>query len=60
LPLGPPPLSTELRPVIRAWNMMGGQIDWSALPLIADLLGFDELDVLIGQLCALRDRNQQD
>ncbi len=39
---------------------MGGQIDWSALPLIADLLGFDCIETLIEQLCALRDRNQQD
>jgi len=35
---------------------MGCQIDWSALPLIADLLGFTELETLIDQLCALRDR----
>lgn len=36
---------------------MGCQIDWSALPLIADLLGFTELETLIDQLCALRDRD---
>lgn len=36
---------------------MGGQIDWSALPIVAELLGFTDLETLLEQLCALRDRN---
>lgn len=36
---------------------MGGQIDWSALPIIAELLGFTDLETLLEQLCALRDRD---
>lgn len=39
---------------------MGGQIDWAGLPLIADLLGFDDLEVLIVQLTCLRDQMRQD
>lgn len=34
---------------------MGGQIDWAGLPLVADLLGIDDLEILITQLAALRD-----
>lgn len=34
---------------------MGGQIDWAGLPLVADLLGIDDLERLITQLAALRD-----
>lgn len=35
---------------------MGGQIDWSALPIVAELIGFTDLETLLDQLCALRDR----
>lgn len=34
---------------------MGGTIDWAGLPLVADLLGFDDLELLIVQLAAIRD-----
>lgn len=34
---------------------MGGQIDWAGLPMIADILGLDDLELLIEQLSALRD-----
>lgn len=34
---------------------MGGQIDLAGLPLVADLLGIDDLEILITQLAALRD-----
>jgi hypothetical protein len=40
---------------IRAWNWMGGQIDWAGLPMIAELLGLDDMELLINQLSALRD-----
>lgn len=33
---------------------MGGTIDWAALPLVAELLGFDDLERLIVQLDAIR------
>ena len=36
---------------------MGGQIDWAALPIVAELIGFTDLETLLDQLCALRDRN---
>lgn len=39
---------------------MGGQIDWSALPILADMLGFTHIDILVDQLSALRDRDRAD
>lgn len=36
---------------------MGSQIDWSALPIVAELIGFTDLETLLEQLCALRDRD---
>jgi hypothetical protein len=43
---------------VRAWNWMGGQIDWAGLPLVAELLGVVYLEILIEQLAALRDWNR--
>lgn len=34
---------------------MGGQIDWAGLPLVADLLGIEDLEMLITQLATIRD-----
>lgn len=39
---------------------MGGQIDWAALPIVADIIGFADLETLLEQLCALRDRESSD
>lgn len=34
---------------------MGGTLDWAGLPLVAELLGIDDLETLIVQLAAIRD-----
>lgn len=49
------PCDTATALAVRAWNWMGGQIDWAGLPLVADLLGVDDLEILVEQLAALRD-----
>jgi hypothetical protein len=58
LPL-PPGASSQPDPdtalAIRAWNWMGGALDWSGLPLVAELLGIHDLERLITQLAAIRD-----
>lgn len=33
---------------------MGG-LDWQALPIVAEMIGFEDIDVLIAQLVVLRD-----
>lgn len=38
---------------------MGGQIDWAGLPLVADLLGVDDLEMLITQLLTIRDHGRE-
>ena len=43
---------------IRAWNIMGG-IDWSALPVIAEMLGIGDIETLVLQLVAIRDAQRE-
>ena len=37
-----------------AWNLMGG-LEWSALPIVCDLLGVTDPELLITHLVAIRD-----
>lgn len=39
---------------------MGGQLDWAALPVVSELLGVADVETLIHQLVAIRDRNLPD
>ena len=48
-------MSAEIGLAIKAWNWLGGQLDWSGLPLVAEILGIDDLEVLIVQLAIIRD-----
>ncbi len=34
---------------------MGGQIDWAALPVIAEMMGAEDIEPLIVRLAAIRD-----
>ena len=43
---------------IHAWNIMGG-IDWAALPVIAEMLGIDDIETLVLQLVAIRDAQRE-
>ena len=38
--------------------MMGG-IDWAALPIVADLYGYEDIEVLITHLVTIRDKNKE-
>lgn len=40
--------------VFRAWQMMKG-IDWSALPLVMELLGIDDPEWFVNSLIVVRD-----
>lgn len=40
---------------IRAWNMLGARIDWQGLPLVCEILGIEDVEMLISQLEAIRD-----
>ena len=34
---------------------MGGTIDWTALPIVADMQGVDDIELLAYRLAAIRD-----
>lgn len=34
-------------------------LDWAALPVVAEMLGIDDVEVLITQLVAIRDNKRQ-
>lgn len=50
---GPPP--PDAIPALDAWRMMGRTIDWTALPLVVDVLGVDDVELLLANLIVLRD-----
>jgi len=39
---------------LKIWNTCGG-IDWAALPLLAELYGVDDMEILIEELVAIRE-----
>lgn len=39
---------------------MGGKLDWSALEIIAEILGVCDVETLVIQLVTIRDRNTQE
>ena len=48
----PPP--DEIKPAIEAWNMLGGTIDWQGLPVICELLGITDVEMLLYELMVIR------
>jgi hypothetical protein len=40
---------------LQVWNLMGGEINWTALPWMAELLGCDDLDGLVDLLVTTRE-----
>ena len=40
---------------IEAWNLMGGALDWAAVPVLAELLGVDDVDLLVLGLVQIRE-----
>ena len=47
-----PDQSTAL--AISAWNLCGG-MEWSAMPIIFDMLGISDVEHIIYQMSAIRD-----
>lgn len=44
---------------VQAWNLMGG-LDWNALPVVAEMLGIDDVDALIRDLITIRNFQNKD
>jgi len=51
---GPNRVEIENDIPVRIWNTMGGQIDWSALPVLCEVHGVDDVERLIRELIAIR------
>jgi hypothetical protein len=49
----------ETGAAIRIWNLMGGEIDWEALPVICEMHGVKDVEILITQLAAIRDHQSK-
>jgi hypothetical protein len=43
---------------VRAWNLMGG-IDWAALPVVAEMLGIEDIETLVINLTEIREFNRR-
>ena len=52
VPPGPPP--TDFALAIRAWKLLGG-LDYDGMPIVAEMLGIDDIELLIRQLVLIRD-----
>jgi hypothetical protein len=52
---GPPP--PESSQAVEAWNIMGG-LNWSALPIVVELIGVDDVELLIEQLVIIRNKQK--
>jgi len=58
LPIQPDPPDAATVTAVRAWNMMGGTIDWNALDAVCELIGIGDVDCLLAQLEAIRNHGQ--
>lgn len=41
--------------LLNARALLGGRIDWQALPVVAELVGFDDIEQFINGLLILQD-----
>lgn len=39
---------------VKAWNLMGGAVDWGALPLLVEMLGVEDVEGLVVRLSVIR------
>lgn len=39
---------------------MGGEIDWNALPVVAEIFGIDDIESLVFQLVEIREFNRRE
>ncbi len=44
---------------MRAWNLMGGEINWAALETVAEVFGIADIERFVFELEALRDWQQE-
>jgi hypothetical protein len=52
-------LNLDERMALKAWQMLGG-CDWSGLPMVAEILGIDDIEGLARSLAHLRNELHKD
>ena len=40
---------------VKAWGMMSGTMEWASIPIIADILGYDDIEALSSDMLTIRD-----
>ena len=54
MPFNPKPPSLGTAIALQAWNMMGGEIDWVALPIVIELFGIENVPDFVDALITIR------
>ena len=44
---------------VKAWNMLGG-MEWAGISIVAEILGYDDIEILITELATIRDEQRKD
>jgi hypothetical protein len=44
---------------IKAWNMMGGKLDWTALEIVAELIGITDIEQLLAQFEKIKNHGKK-
>lgn len=55
----PRPAPHPCQYAVEAWNLLGGQIDWQAIPIVFEMLGVDDAERFIRMLFVIRDHMER-
>lgn len=56
--IGPAQTPEGAEVAVEAWNLMAG-LDWSALPLVVEMLGVEDVERLIRNLVTIREQRKE-
>jgi hypothetical protein len=56
----PDSIDDDARLAIQVWNLMNGELNWTALPIVCEMVGVTDIEPLIARLCAIRDYQRKD
>lgn len=59
LPTGPAPCPRGAGLAIKAWDMLGRELDWSGVEIVAEILGIADVEGLVRQLVTIRDNRPE-
>jgi len=53
-------MPADVKLCVHVWNLMGGEINVLSLPLMCDIVGFDDVEEMLMMLCELRKHKNAD